>query len=202
MMLVSQLQGIGSAQHHGAAVLDGRGVGGDGASATEACSSGAGSIETSVRHPTPAADGGWRPGVQPLQWSPALATGIPDIDLDHSILVALFNDLGHALQSQVSDHSQRTIATDTARFLRQHLKREEAFLARYQHPLITEHLQQHDRCDAAMIDLEAHMAQGLKMTAVVHLLHDWIVEHMMVSDRELFGMLQERPSDFAIFTVP
>ena len=126
---------------------------------------------------------------QPIEWSSKFEVGIPEIDSDHSALVTLLNDLGHAIRSQVSDASQRRIATDAIRFLLQHFKREEVLLARHQHPLIAEHLQQHDRCAAAMIDLEARINKGLKMSSVAHFLHDWIVDHITDSDRELFCSL-------------
>lgn len=121
-----------------------------------------------------------------LVWTPDMAVGIPTIDNEHAIVVALYNDLVHALQRGASLVTNRGILQTLRNYLLDHMDREEGYIRQHAFPDADAHIRDHRGFADA---LEALTTQPPDDAAAVHagrLLRGWIVHHILVSDRTLF----------------
>ena len=142
--------------------------------------------------------------VQPLDtidWMPDFELGVPEIDEEHRTLVALYNDLIHALIRGASRIMSQSIIRSLRRYMAEHMSREEAYIQRHGFPGADQHIREHREFSAAVCALPD---KGMAESAAV-LLREWILNHILISDRALFEHVKQNgcptadrsPSPFA-----
>lgn len=120
----------------------------------------------------------------PIVWTEEFELGIPEIDEDHRGLVTLYNDMVCALRRSVSATMTRDIVASLCRFMRLHMRREEALMPPGYDTEV--HLRQHRACEAVLVNLEGGDAAGQPLAGIAGFLRGWILGHVLVHDRALF----------------
>lgn len=120
-----------------------------------------------------------------LEWKESYSVGVPQLDRQHKMLVDLIN----RLQTADQDGDVMPEVFDALRtYVREHFRTEEALLERAGYPELAEHRREHQ----VFVDwLKAvQSAYGLGGAAsflindsVVAFLKNWLVSHILVSDR-------------------
>lgn len=125
----------------------------------------------------------------PLIWKDTFTTGIRQIDLQHQELIDLINalEMAHA-------HGQRQAALDEVlpslnAYALFHFTTEEAMMPRRAGAHAEHHRHQHrvftDRIEA----LRQIPAEHVDLTELIAYLKQWMIEHIMKTDRELAQLI-------------
>ena len=121
-----------------------------------------------------------------LKWSDDFALDLPEIDAQHQVLFALFGELWEAIVNRVDRESMLRLIADLEDYAIQHFKEEELFMQATGFPQIASHKSAHDTY-VRRIAIERQAVESGKPNLSLDLLRflqDWLVEHIMVSDRE------------------
>ena len=130
-----------------------------------------------------------------LPWSPEMETGVESIDLDHRTLVMLYNDLVRALQRHTSTVTIVSFLSTLQNNLFRHFSEEEKLLTAWDPRLAEEHAKQHRLAEQAFFSMAFNTDDHLHLEAVAHFMHDCIIHHILVEDREIFtALLAQRAS--------
>jgi len=132
--------------------------------------------------------------LEPIVWTPDMAVGIPVIDEEHATLVALYNDLVHALQRGVSLFTNRGMMQSLLSYLSGHMDREEGYIRRHAFPDAEAHIREHREFGAALQVLTVHPPDGEAAMQACRLLRGWVLHHILISDRELFDHVRRNDS--------
>jgi hemerythrin-like metal-binding protein len=124
-----------------------------------------------------------------LPWSPEMEVGIEAIDLDHHTLVMLYNDLIRAVQKQTSAMTIVSFLSTLQNNLFRHFSEEEKILNAWNRRLGEEHAKQHRLAEQAFFSMTFNTDDHAHLEAVAHFMHDWIIHHIQVEDREIFAEL-------------
>jgi len=127
--------------------------------------------------------------LEPVPWTADMSVGVESIDLEHSMLVTLYNDLVHALNRPVSATTKRRYLDSVRSHLLTHLAHEEAVLRSRGHPEIDAHVSDHRHGKAALAALTDRPEEQVDLVEIARFLRDWIIRHIMVDDREAFAAL-------------
>lgn len=132
-----------------------------------------------------------------LPWSPEMDVGVEAIDLDHRTLVLLYNDLIRAMQRHTSTDTIISFLATLQNTLFRHFEAEEKILNAWDRGLADEHAKQHRLAEQAFFSMTYNTDDHLHLEAVAHFMHDWIIHHILVEDREIFAALkgQDAPAD-------
>ena len=126
-----------------------------------------------------------------MHWSPNLSVGIEFMDSEHQQLMGAINELHEQLSSGQQD---RLVATldDLLRQTREHFEHEESTMRDNAY----RHFEQHKRLhDALLEELEEFRDRTGKQnmhpgTELSDFLKDWLLEHILESDKHLGGFLE------------
>jgi hemerythrin-like metal-binding protein len=122
-----------------------------------------------------------------IQWGPALATGVRQIDLQHRELIDLIHDLEAAHAAGDPDRALREALPRLVAYALFHFSTEEALLAGRR--AAAAHLRQHARehqAFVAEIDRQSKQPpEQADLEALIGYLNQWLVGHIMHTDREL-----------------
>lgn len=120
-----------------------------------------------------------------IEWTADLETGIPPVDRDHKVLVALLNQV----QETIGDHEERavlgSVLNSLAEYTSYHFAREEKLQEVAGYPGLDEHRRLHARlsgqveaiCSRYYKDTESVQAKD-----VLEFLESWLVDHILKQD--------------------
>lgn len=119
-----------------------------------------------------------------LPWKDEYRTGIKSVDSQHQQLFQIINDLIGAIHDTNSSKEVLNKAiqkmTEYAEF---HFKHEEEIFRAYQYPSADDHHQKHELFKKTVQDLfEKNQTQEMMKTAVLAILKDWWLKHILVED--------------------
>jgi hemerythrin len=133
-----------------------------------------------------------------IQWTNALAVGLPEIDGQHQELFRRAGQLLDALEA-----GERTEVVELVEFLHSyaitHFGLEEAWMRETLYPGYVRHKAEHDRFVEDLLELaDAHDRGGREAGGAVRLsawLTEWMIRHIAVTDTEMGRYLAacERP---------
>lgn len=128
-------------------------------------------------------------GIKTIEWSPELAVGFASVDVEHMTLVVLYNDCATAIQRRASpDLVCRLIRQVEETFIR-HFRNEERLLRFYGYPETEEHAERHRAAEEQLRAIVSGAGSPSSLVAVLLLLRNWILEHILVEDRQVFACL-------------
>jgi hemerythrin-like metal-binding protein len=121
-------------------------------------------------------------------WNDAYNIGISDIDIQHKKLISILNDL---YKANTKESSQKTIfdAIDKLMdYTNYHFSLEQQMHHDYKYPGSVKHQKEHQEFidKIKVLKLEAEKQNLLTSFKTVDFLKDWIITHILGSDR-LFG---------------
>ena len=130
----------------------------------------------------------------PINWTERLKLEIRGIDDDHFILVSLVAELEEALHAGRGRETLRQALANLVCYMKMHFRREERILKVHRYPLYEAHKAQHDSFARQILEFTGdYETEKRDITAdVVTYLRQWIVSHVMSSDRKYAAYLQER----------
>ncbi|GAB4496598.1 MAG: hemerythrin family protein [Anaerolineales bacterium] len=134
---------------------------------------------------------------KPLQWDDALSTGDETLDNQHKYLVATLNELGEAI---AQEHGSEIIARILGRlrfYAGWHLGREEECFDKYHCPAAEKNKKAHEVFVQKFDKFHERFREtggSTKMALNIHEeISDWIVNHIMIVDGELYPCIHLRP---------
>jgi hemerythrin len=127
-----------------------------------------------------------------LHWDDSLALGVAEIDDDHRKLIGLLNELAVNISEQSAWDALEQVLTNLINYTAWHFRHEERLMQTYRFPGYLAHKREH----AALIQevtafQNKFMAGEQDMTMdVVNLLKDWVLHHVMQTDRTMAEFLE------------
>ncbi len=128
-----------------------------------------------------------------IPWTEQLSVGVPEIDRQHRKLLELFNALDEALARGDAARMVRPLLSELASYTRYHFSTEQDLMRLHRCPGLDEHVAMHDEFTAKIHHLEYVLeADGSEAAALEtsRFLREWIVKHVVVTDRLVFAGLR------------
>ncbi|WP_417821834.1 bacteriohemerythrin [Terasakiella sp.] len=123
-----------------------------------------------------------------IEWSEYLDTGVPLIDDDHKMLVAILNRLYQACLYKENEKIFHSILEELAHYTKYHFQREENFMEEIGYPHLKNHKQVH-KLLASFVMAELNKVQDHYNTKngdeLLHFLKNWLIDHIMGMDQDI-----------------
>lgn len=122
-----------------------------------------------------------------LEWQDRYSVGVDEIDADHHEIISIINRLDEIMSSGKARDGLPSIMDRLVDYTRDHFRREESLMAQYQYPEIDRHRETHREFIAEFDNIQAAIAQGNYAISIslFSLLRNWLIDHIMVVDRDL-----------------
>jgi len=122
-----------------------------------------------------------------IEWLPAYAVGVPQIDREHRRLFALAEDMHQAMLAGQGKAALSALLADLVAYTGYHFEHEEQLMRRTGYPGYQDHQKQHERFRASAQAMQERAASGeVTMTIeVMQLLIEWLKSHIAASDRQI-----------------
>lgn len=133
-----------------------------------------------------------------LDWSDALALGLPAIDEQHALLFSLANRLLDHPEALAHDELVVDILTDLGKFLILHFQTEEAMMRQLGMPEkeYEQHIRAHNQIIDEYAELNLQAAHGRHQTSmeIFALVRAWLHDHLHSNDIKLRDYVPARAS--------
>lgn len=131
-----------------------------------------------------------------ISWSDDLAVGNTFIDNDHRKLIGLVNDLHDAMSQGKGKEVLGSTLSNLIKYTSAHFKREEDEMARIGYSGAMAHRQEHEKLVREVLSLQQKFNDGnaLLTVKVSKFLKDWLVDHIMKTDKALSKAIQQAGS--------
>lgn len=129
-----------------------------------------------------------------LEWKDAYSIGNAKIDSEHMKLVEMINTAHASVDSKTSNRDVEKLVDAMVEYAKTHFATEEKYMAEYNYPDTANHKNEHWQF-VTNISKEVPFADGPILPGTVKILSflaDWLVKHMMGTDRKLGEFLQEK----------
>jgi len=124
-----------------------------------------------------------------IEWTSALNTGIPSIDVQHKELIHAINDLGKDLEEGKGHSSIKKTISFLKYYTEWHFGQEEDCAAKHQCPIAETNKQAHTKFIAIVDKLISDLRNTDNPEAVAKEAHalvcDWIENHIMKIDKQV-----------------
>lgn len=122
-----------------------------------------------------------------LEWQDRYSVGVDEIDSDHHEIVSIINKLDEVMSSGKARDGLPSIMGRLVDYTRDHFRREEALMAQYQYPETDQHKETHKKFIAEFGKIQAALVRGNYAISITlfSLLRNWLIDHIMVVDRDL-----------------
>lgn len=123
---------------------------------------------------------------QLVAWSGEFSLDMPEIDQQHQQLIDLINQVWAAtINKQHNKIEMIRIVYALERYTVTHFTAEEVFMREISYPKFAEHKKAHDQFVARIRQEKVLVASGERLNLdIVHYLKDWLINHILVSDKE------------------
>lgn len=128
----------------------------------------------------------------PLVWTDTYATGVPEIDEQHMILVHTLNEAGEKLVHNSSLELLEQITQDLLSYALYHFDTEEALMQEFAYPDgpgsdMGQHLEQHRAFSAKVVAVREGLKAGAAISPgdLLDFLNTWLVNHILNTDKKL-----------------
>jgi hemerythrin-like metal-binding protein len=121
-----------------------------------------------------------------IGWSEDFALDLPEIDAQHQVLFGLIADTWDAIVARSGRKDQLRLIGDLEDYAAQHFKEEELFMQATAFPKLASHKLAHDTFVRRISAERASIEGGSPSLSLdlMRFLQNWLVDHIMVSDRE------------------
>jgi hemerythrin-like metal-binding protein len=122
-----------------------------------------------------------------IPWDDMLATGHADIDADHKILIALFNQLTDSVRKRSGKAVTGDLLDDIIEHAKTHFAMEDRLMADHRYPKADQHAAEHVQLIKRAINFKAKFDVGSPGShiEVIHFPEDWLTFHILGADKEL-----------------
>ena len=129
-----------------------------------------------------------------ISWNSLLSTGNPELDVDHGMLVRLFNRLADAM----NDHKGKAFCCNGLNKIIQitkvHFDLEQELMARHGYPYVEKHTTEHAMLMRQLVNWKAKFEAGTarNFSGMIQIPEEWLTRHIVTSDRELAEFISSR----------
>jgi hemerythrin-like metal-binding protein len=129
-----------------------------------------------------------------IQWNDELSIGINSIDEQHKKLINMINALNDALLSGQANQALSEIFDELAVYTVEHFGYEEELFAQYGYSESQVHKNEHSALIEQVKNLQQKVKNGDFMISVevMHFLKDWLIQHILKTDKAYAGFLKEK----------
>ena len=134
-----------------------------------------------------------------LVWDDSLATGVPEIDEQHKILVHTLNEAGEKLGKGAGLDDYEAITQQLLSYALYHFETEEALMQEYGYaqdeaPDAHRHEAEHRSFTQQVIAVREQLKAGILTPpgALMAFLNDWLLRHIMLTDKRLAAFILAR----------
>jgi len=127
-----------------------------------------------------------------IEWSDDFLIGIDELDYEHRSLIGDINRLHQEMIDHVSEEEIKATLGQIHARMQAHFALEEHFMLDHDHPLYDEHKAEHDELLDDYTEFMSHFASkgGVSDSEQAEqLLSDWIVDHIINSDKKISNMM-------------
>lgn len=123
---------------------------------------------------------------QLVAWTGEFSLNMPEIDQQHQQLIELINQVWVAtIDKQHNKVEMIRIVYALERYTVTHFTAEEIFMREIGYQKFAEHKQAHDQFVARIRQEKVRVAAGERLNLdIVHYLKDWLINHILVADKE------------------
>lgn len=118
-------------------------------------------------------------------WSDEFSLGMPEIDAQHRALIDLLNQVWAAAVKRVDHEVALPILDELEKYTITHFTAEEIFMHEMNYRDFRVHKEEHVQFVARIVAERARISAGAAVTLdIVHFLKDWLLNHILVSDKK------------------
>ena len=123
-----------------------------------------------------------------IEWQPIYSVNVSKMDEQHKKLIKLVSDLQDAMNQKKGDVQVAETLKQLRSYTVNHFADEEALMAKYGYPDLTNHKKLHKELVAKVDQLEKDMKAGGKLVVVnvMMMLNEWLFGHITKADK-LYG---------------
>lgn len=128
-----------------------------------------------------------------IQWDEKFSVSLQTIDEQHKKLFEMINALSRAIEAGEEGNGVADVLLKMVDYLSYHFQTEEDLMKRFNYPGYKEHRFQHAEFVLRTLNFEKKLQEGGEeklSNEVLHYLKDWLIKHILVSDRKLGPFLQ------------
>ncbi len=129
--------------------------------------------------------------VVPLAWSDEMSVGISRIDEEHRLLLTLIARIGEATEKKSPRSEIASIFDRLIDYTEKHFSYEEQLFRQFAYPKSQEHMLEHKRLTAQVLDLNRDRNSILPEN-LTDFLTDWLKVHIMGSDKQYVDFFREK----------
>lgn len=129
-----------------------------------------------------------------LHWDAAYSVNIAILDSQHRTLVSMINELHQAMGEGSGKDKLGQILSNLVKYTQSHFATEERLMQSHGYPDLPAHKAQHDHLTGTVMDFQRRFLSnevGLSVE-VMEFLRDWLVNHIMGSDKQYAPFLNAR----------
>lgn len=124
-------------------------------------------------------------GMSLVTWSDEFSLGMQEIDAQHSVLIDLINQVWIAAVKRPDRAEALRILDELEKYTITHFTAEEIFMREMNYRNFREHKEEHAQFVARIVEERAKISAGAAVTLdIVRFLKDWLLNHILVSDKE------------------
>jgi hemerythrin-like metal-binding protein len=120
-----------------------------------------------------------------VAWSDEFNLGMAEIDAQHKVLLDLINQVWRAIVSNAERTQTLRIVEELEKYTLTHFTAEEIFMREIDYRDFPAHKDEHEKFVARVAEEKAKIAAGQSVSLdLVHFLKDWLINHILVSDKQ------------------
>lgn len=134
----------------------------------------------------------------PIVWRDEMSVGNDHIDRDHRYLLCLFNSIELALSNEKRDELLPVFFEQLFEYTKIHFDREEKLQLKLEYSGYYEHKMQHQEIVESLKEIndELHAKVPKYREGLIALIREWVVDHLIVTDKAMKAHLSKYPKDF------
>lgn len=128
-----------------------------------------------------------------LVWNHSYSVDNPEIDRQHKKLFELINFLQDSIVARQTRSALNQALEELLDYTAFHFSTEEKYMRQSQYPKFEQHQQEHDRFTQKALDTHQRLQAGKHVysLSIVQFLQDWIIHHVLHSDRQYIPYLSK-----------
>ena len=130
-----------------------------------------------------------------VDWSEEYSVNIKTFDEQHKQLINIINRVHEALANGAEKRVIRKIFVELAEYTSYHFTTEEEMFKFYGYSDLDKHRKQHEHLVVQLLEMQMRFRKGqlsLSEDMLNFLRNDWLLKHIVLSDKEYSSFLNER----------
>lgn len=134
-----------------------------------------------------------------VTWSDEFSLGMPEVDAQHKALIDLINRVWISLVKKANHEQTLKIVEELEKYTLTHFTVEEIFMREIAYSQFDEHKKEHEKFVARIAQEKMKIVAGHPVTLdMLHFLRDWLINHILVSDKRYAEEYKKRSGSSSI----